>query len=222
MIIEDLQQGSPDWLAMRVGRVTGSRVCDVLATLKKGGESAARRNYRSEIVVEMLTGLSVEHFVSPAMQWGIDNEIYARTAYELERDVSIEPVGFAVHGTMPRFGASPDGLIGDDGLIEIKCPTTGVHLDYMLSGEIPAEYQAQMLAEMACTDRQWCDFVSFDPRLPKHLQLFIRRFDRDKGLIEALEASVVTFLAEVDEVLERLNSLQENPPRKENANVAME
>lgn len=207
-VLIDCEQGSPDWLAMRVGRVTGSRVCDVMATLKKGGDSAARRNYKAEIVCEMLTGLTAEHFVTPAMQWGIENEVFARNAYELEHDATVEPVGFAIHPRMPRFGASPDGLVGDDGLIEIKCPNTATHIDYILGGEVPEAYQPQMLAEMACTGRAWCDFVSFDSRLPKRLKLFVRRFNRDEARIAAMESEVAKFLAEVDETLERLKKVK--------------
>lgn len=206
MPVIDCEQRTPEWVAARCGRVTGSRICDVMAKLKSNGEAATRRNYKAEVVVEILTGLTVEHFVSKEMQWGTDNEIFARVAYELERDASIDSIGFAVHPMIERFGASPDGTIGDDGLIEIKCPNTATHIDYLLAGTVPADYQPQMLAEMACTGRKWCDFVSFDPRLPKHLQLFVRRFERDEKRIGEIEKEVERFLVEVDDILAKLEA----------------
>jgi hypothetical protein len=140
------------------------------------------------------------------MQWGIDTEPFARAAYELQQDVMVETVGFATHPEIPRFGCSPDGLVGEDGLVEIKCPNTATHIEYLLAGTVPAEYQAQMLVEMACTGRQWVDFVSYDPRLPAHLQLFVRRFLRDAARIAEIESKVVQFLEEVDRVLVQLSS----------------
>jgi putative phage-type endonuclease len=206
MPLIEVEQGTAEWLQMRVGIVTGSRVADVMAKLKrKDGEAATRQNYKSELVCETLTGLSVEHFISKEMQWGMENEIFARNAYEIEVG-AIEPVGFALHARIPRFGASPDGLVGTDGLVEFKCPNTATHIDYIMAGVVPAEYHWQMLAEMACAERAWCDFVSFDPRLPKKLQLFVRRFERDDARIGAMEAEIEKFLAEVDEAIAKLNS----------------
>jgi putative phage-type endonuclease len=197
-MIEGIEQQTPEWLQMRTGMVTASRVADVLAKRKTGtGELECRSKYRAEVICECLTGRSAEHYVTPAMEWGIENEALARAAYEMRLDVETEPGGFAIHDSIPRFGASPDGLIGSDGLLEIKCPTTAAHIGYMLAGVTPEAYQPQMLAEMACTGRRWCDFVSFDPRLPKKLQLFVRRFQRDDGRIAAMEADVLTFLEEV-------------------------
>lgn len=222
-LVEGLEQGTPDWLAMRVGIVTGSRVAEVMAKLKrKEGEAAVRANYKAEIVCEQLTGLSAEHFISREMKWGLENEIHARNVYELHVDetqsagsyevqgdqltgFSVQRVGFALHPTIKRFGASPDALVGKDGLAEFKCPTTATHIDYIIQGIIPPEYQWQMLAEMACAERQWCDFVSYDPRLPKKLQLFVRRFERDEARIAEMEKEVEKFLAEVDEQIVRLN-----------------
>jgi putative phage-type endonuclease len=197
-MIEGIEQQTPEWLQMRVGMVTASRMADVIAKRKTGiGELACRAAYRGEIIVEILTGRSAEHYVTPAMEWGIENEPVARAAYEMRLDVETEPGGFAIHDQIPRFGASPDGLIGDDGMLEIKCPTTAVHIGYIIAGTTPEEYQPQMLAEMACTGRRWCDFVSFDPRLPKKLQLFVRRFQRNDERIAAMESEVLTFLEEV-------------------------
>jgi putative phage-type endonuclease len=207
MIIE-MEQQTAEWLEMRKGRVTASRVADVMAVLKKGGESAARRNYRNELITEMLTGRSAETYVSEAMMFGTEQEPYARAAYEMHADVMVDPGGFAVHDTIDRFAASPDGRIGDDGLLEIKCPTTMNHVSYLLAGVVPEEYQPQMLAQMACTGRKWCDFVSFDPRLPKHLQLFVRRFERDDERIAEMEQMVKLFLADVDEILSLLKEFK--------------
>lgn len=210
MIIEGLEQQTPEWLQMRVGMVTGSRVADVMAVLKrKEGESAARRNYRFDVAIEMLTGRKVDSYVSPAMEWGTENEPVAREAYQMAYDMEVEPVGFAIHDDIPRFGASPDALIGTDGLLEIKCPNTSTHIEYLFAGVVPDEYRPQMLAEMACTNRQWVDFVSFDPRLPKKLQLFVRRFPRDEAKIAEMEKAVVQFISEVDAMLVRLK--QDDP-----------
>ena len=203
MLVE-CEQGTAEWIKLRIGKVTGSRMADVLSELKKGGEAAARRNYRTEIICEVLTGSAVEHYVSPEMIWGTEQEPFARAAYEMANDCMVETIGFALHPSLERFGASPDGLVGDDGLVEIKCPNTATHVGYLLAKSVPEEYQPQMLAEMACTGRHWCDFVSFDPRLPKHLQLFVKRFERDDRRIAELEQKVKFFLDEVDNVLGEL------------------
>ena len=194
------EQGSEAWAAARCGIVTASRCSDVIAMTKKG-EAAPRRDYRSELIVEILTGQPYPQYVSQEMQWGIDQEPFARAAYEIQRDLLVETCGFVLHPTVARFGASPDGLVGEDGMLQIKCPNTRTHLAWMLAGTVPVEHCPQMLGEMACTGRDWCDFVSFDPRLPSHLQLFVRRFERNDALIEKLETVIVRFNAEIDEVL---------------------
>jgi hypothetical protein len=199
------EQRGDEWRALRAGKVTASRISDVLAELKKGtGEAATRRNYKAEIIAEILTGIPADNFVSKEMQWGIDNEPFARAAYEIAQDVAVDTVGFAIHPAIARFGASPDGLVGEIGMVEFKCPNTSTHLDYLLAGVVPTEYQPQMLAEMCCTNREWCDFVSFDPRLPGRFQLFVRRFYRHEGRIREMEMKVERFLREVDDVLARL------------------
>lgn len=205
MIVEEITQGTPEWLQMRVGCVTASRVADVIAKPKRStGELACRANYRAEIICECLTGRSADHYVTPAMEFGIENEPVARAAYEMARDLEVADGGFFLHDAISRFAASPDGLIGSDGLVEIKCPTTTTHIDYVINGVVPEAYQPQMLAQMACTGRQWCDFVSFDPRLPKKLQLFVRRFPRDDERIAAMEEEVLKFLEEVIETIKLL------------------
>lgn len=198
------EQGTPEWLAARAGRFTASRMNDVCAKIAKG-EAATRRNYKVEIVVERLTGLPTpQGYVSPAMAWGTENEPFARAAYELKNDVMVEQVGFVLHPVMDFAGASPDGLVGNDGMVEIKCPNTATHLQYILDGVPPSDYRNQMTWEMVCSGREWCDFVSYDPRVPEHLQLFVCRyqFNRDRAL--ELETEVRTIDIEVQKILERL------------------
>jgi putative phage-type endonuclease len=207
-VIEGLQQQTPEWLHMRCGIVTASRMSDVMATRKDKKEAAPRYNYKKELVYENITGLTWDTYVSPAMDWGTENEPLARAAYEHEHDVEIGDGGFFLHDEISKFGASPDGLLGDDGLIEIKCPTSGTHLETLLSGEIPEDYIWQMTAELDCTNRQWCDYVSFDPRMPKHLRKFEKRFLRDEARIKEMRDGVCTFLLEVIEMLKKLEPPQ--------------
>lgn len=207
----DVEQGSAEWKEARCGVVTASRCGDVIATLKSGAEAAARATYRFEIMTERLTGVPVEQYVTREMQWGIDHEADARLAYELACGVMVETCGFAMHGSIADFGASPDGLVVGAGVVQFKCPTTKTHIEWMLAGVVPLEHQPQLLAELSVTGRGWCDFVSFDPRLPEHLQLFIRRFHRDETLIAALEAEVIHFNEETDAVI----ALLPKPPAGE-------
>jgi putative phage-type endonuclease len=203
MKILDFPQGSAEWLASRAGKVTASRISDVLAKIKSG-EAAARRDYRAQLVAEILTGKPQEDgFVNDAMKWGTENEPFARAAYEVDRGILVDQVGLVLHPEIDRAAASPDGL-ADIGLVEIKCPKTATHLEYLLAGEVPEKYRNQMLWQMACTERPWCDFVSFDPRLPQDLELFVVRLNRDDEAIKKMEAEVRKFLDEVDEVIEKL------------------
>jgi putative phage-type endonuclease len=203
-----MEQGTQDWFAARLGKVTASRVADVLAKTKTG-YSASRENYMAQLVVERITGTVAESFTNAAMQWGTEQEPFARAAYESKLGVFVEEVGFVSHSTIDRAGASPDGLVGESGMVEIKCPNTATHIDTFLSGEADKRYTYQQQWQMACTGRQWNDFVSFDPRMPDNLQLFIKRVERDDELIKELEAEVVKFLAEVDEKVEKLKSIKE-------------
>jgi putative phage-type endonuclease len=206
MKVIDFPQGSEEWATARAGKVTASRISDVLAVIKSG-EAAARRDYRAQIVAEILTGRPQEDgYTNAEMQWGIDNEILARGAYQVARDADVEPVGFVLHPTIDRAGASPDGLAGPSGLVEIKCPKTATHLQYLLAGEVPTKYQPQMLWQMACAEAAWTDFVSYDPRLSPELQLFVVRFPRDAERIKKMEFEVLYFLEEVDAMLEQLRS----------------
>lgn len=191
-------QQSDQWIMNRVGRITASRICDVMSYLKRGGESAARRNYKLEIVAERLTGRSADHYVSPYMEHGTETEDEARSFYELATQTMVEPVGFVLHPTLDFVGASPDGLVGDDGILEIKCPKTETLLQWMDSKEIPDDYLFQMQWELACTGRQWCDFYGYDPRLPVGMRHVYERVPRNDALIEQIEAEVVRFHEEVE------------------------
>lgn len=200
----DVQQGSQEWLAARIGQVTASRVKDVMAKLKNGGESASRASYKLELLTEILTGRPIEHYVSTAMDFGTENEPLARASYEIKKGVEVERIGYVRHSAIPGAGASPDGLVGEDGLIEIKVPNTTTHLGYLIAEEVPSDYRPQMLWQMACTGRQWCDFVSYDPRLPSEFGLFVVRYERDEKAIAAMELEVEKFIMELDEMVTRL------------------
>jgi putative phage-type endonuclease len=192
-----IEQRTPEWFAARLGKVTASRVADVMARTKTG-PSASRTNYAAQLITERLTGLPTEGFSNAAMQWGTDKEPEARRAYVFRADVAVEEVGFIVHPRITGSGASPDGLVGADGMVEIKCPNTATHLDTLSSGKPAGKYVTQMQWQMACAERQWCDFVSYDPRLPEELRFFVQRIERDDALIETLETEVVAFLVEID------------------------
>ena len=185
-----MEQGSQEWFEARLGHVTASCIADVMAQIKTG-EAAARANYRAQLVAERLTRQPQESYSNAAMQWGIDNEPFARSAYEIANGVMVDQVGFVKHPTIEFAGASPDGLISDDGMIEIKCPNTQTHIDYCVTGNIPRKYVLQMQWQMECTGRKWCDFVSYDPRMPAHMQLFVKRMSRDQQLIESIKTEVI-------------------------------
>lgn len=202
----DVIQGSPEWHELRRGKVTASRVADIIAKTKTG-PSALRANYMAELIAERLSGTPAEAFVSAAMQWGTDMEPQARAAYEFRTDAQVSQVGFVLHPKIDQAGASPDGLVNDDGLIEIKCPNTATHLETLLGQAVPAKYETQMQFQMACTGRQWCDFVSYDPRMPESMRLFVKRVARDEKRIKELEAEIASFLLEVAVKLSELNSL---------------
>lgn len=206
----EIIQGSPEWHALRCGKVTASRVADVIAKTKTGW-GASRANYMAELIAERLTGNVPEGFTNAAMQWGTATEPMARENYEFYSDVVVEQVGFVPHPSIADTGASPDGLIDDDGLVEIKCPNTATHIDTLLGSEVPAKYITQMQWQMACTGRAWCDFVSFDPRLPAEMQFWARRVQRDDVMIASLEKDVSEFLAELADKVKRLRQLYSPP-----------
>lgn len=208
---ENPAQGTEAWYAARLGKVTASRVADVV-TRTKTGWGASRANYMAELVAERLTGKPAEKFTNAAMQWGIDNEAEARTAYEFWTDSAVEQTGFVPHPSIRMSGASPDGLVGSDGLVEIKCPNTATHIDTLLGQSVPQKYVLQMQWQMACSGRQWCDFASYDLRLPEAMQLFVARVMRDDKAIASLESDVVEFLAELDAKVAALTQRYMPPP----------
>jgi putative phage-type endonuclease len=199
-----MEQRTDDWFAARLGKVTASRVADIMAKTKSG-YSASRKNYMAELLCERLTGQKEDSFCSGAMQHGIDMEPQARMAYELDTGRSLQEVGFIDHPTIPMFGASPDGIMPDRGL-EIKCPNTATHLDTLLSGKIAEKYIIQMHVAMICAGLDKYDFVSYDDRLPPHLQLFIKTIELDKELAAQIVAEVTLFLSELDDMVKQLNS----------------
>jgi putative phage-type endonuclease len=197
-----MDQRTAEWFEARLGRLTASRVADMMAKTRNGW-GASRVNYAWELAIERLTGEPTARFCSPAMQWGVDTEDKARAAYQIHALATVVEVGFIEH---PKLfaGASPDGLIGDDGMLEIKCPNPATHGETLLNGTIADKYLKQMQFQMACSGRAWCDFASFDPRFPEPMQLWVKRIDRDEGAIAEIEECAAEFLEEVDQMVARL------------------
>ena len=193
------EQRSEEWHSQRLGRVTASQVTKVMSK----GKGATRDSYMIQLISERLTGIPTSIPTTPDMQWGIDNEDDARAAYERETGIFVDETGFHTHDSIERFGASPDGL-AEDGLLEIKCMKTANHIDFLEKGTIKKVYRDQMIAQIACTGRGWCDFVSYDPRLPSELQLKIVRFQPDKEVIKEMEDAVVAFIKEMEERINKL------------------
>lgn len=200
------EQRTPKWFAQRVGKVTASRIHDVIAKTKSG-YSASRDNYLAQLVVERFTGQMTESYSNAAMQWGTDQEPFARAAYEIHTGENVQEVGYIEHPVISTSGASPDGFVGTDGLIEIKCPSTATMIETWLEETIPAKYVSQMQWQMACTGRQWCDYVVFDPRMPEGLQLWVKRIQRDSEFIAMLEKEVETFTEIVDQKVQQLRDI---------------
>lgn len=252
MIPSDLSR--EEWLSCRIGKVTASRMADLMATLGPPGVyhveprdngkfaviregatratkvlpskqaadkyaekcatpewGASRATYMAELIVERLTGAQADGYISASMQWGIDTEDQAIRTYEFIVGAEVTPSPFVDHPRIAMSGASPDGLVGNDGLIEVKCPDTKTHIETLLAPKIPDKYIKQTQWQMSCTDRQWCDWVSFDPRLPVDLQLYRQRIERDDSMIKDLEQAVTDFLAELDDKLAKLNELRGSP-----------
>lgn len=203
-----IEQGSEQWFAQRLGRATASRIHDVVSRTKSG-YSTSRENYCIELALERITGKRQESYSNDAMKWGTETEPLARAAYEARTGALVQEVAMINHPTIAMSGASPDGLIDSDGLLEIKCPNSATHLKTMLSGKPASNYMTQMVWQMACTDRSWCDFVSFDPRFPEHLQLFTTRITRDQAVIIATESEVRSFLDEVAAMVDQLNNMRQ-------------
>ena len=200
---EVIEQCSDAWFEARLGKATASRFKDVLAKLKSGTEPATRKNYRAQLVVERLTGQKAERFTTAAMDWGVETESLARLSYTLATTNLVDEVGFIQHAFL-QAGASPDGLIGLDGTLEIKCRLTANHIETLKLGHMPPEHTAQVQGQLWLTGRNWCDFVSFDPTLPENAQLFIERIARDDDYIKMLELEVALFLDEVEADVEFL------------------
>jgi len=199
------EQGTDAWLADRMGKVTASRIADMMAKTKTGW-GASRANYAAQLVAERLTGVPAETFSNLAMKWGTETEPEARAAYEFYSGLSVTEVGFVPHPGISQSGASPDGLVGDQGLVEIKCPNTATHIETLLGGTVPGKYNYQMQWQMACTGRAWVDWVSYDPRMPESMRLFTKRVMRDHALIGVLENEISTFLAEIEETVTKLKA----------------
>jgi putative phage-type endonuclease len=204
MNIINCEQGSDAWKRYRAGKVSASGIADIMATIKSG-EAASRANYRAQLVCETLTGEPHEDgFQSPEMLRGIQLEPEARAAYSLATLQDVKQVGLVVHPTNDRIVASPDGLVGANGLVEFKVPMTKTHIKYIQLGTVPSEYKYQMMGQMLCCERDWCDFCSYDPRMPHEYQLFIIRFRPDPKEMILMETAIMTFLKEVDETIENL------------------
>ena len=201
-----MEQRTEEWFAARLGKITASRVADVLAKIKSG-ESASRKNYKMELVVQRLTGKAGESFTNAAMEWGTEQEPFARMAYEAHTGTFVKEEGFVDHPTIEGFGCSPDGIVGE-GLIEIKAPNTANHIETVLENKAPSKYIPQMQCQMAVTGAKWCDFVSFDPRVPEDLQLFVVRVERDQEYIDSMEVEVKQFLSEVLDLFNQLKARQ--------------
>lgn len=205
---ENIEQRTEEWYAARCGSLGASALGDMMAKTKDGKPAASRANLRAKLVIERLTGVQEDSFKSAAMQHGIDMEDAARMAYEARTGVFVTQTGLHTHPEIKGTHASPDGLVGDEGLIEIKCPNSATHIDTLKSKKVPTKYLYQMQWQMRCTDRLWCDFVSFDDRLPENLQMFLVRIHRDDKQIAILEDEVRKFLAEVEDDVLALQAME--------------
>lgn len=200
------RQGTPEWFLERAGHATASEFSAVMAKPRSGGgEAATRRKYRVKLITERLTGIPIEGYRNAAMDWGNEQEPAARSAYEARIGSIVEEVGFTRHPLVPWCGASSDGLVGDKGMVQIKCPyESSVHLETLLSEEFPSEHLAQIQGELWVYGREWCDFVSYDPRMPANLQLYVYRIQRSEIYIAKMVAEIARFLAEVEELTAKL------------------
>jgi putative phage-type endonuclease len=196
-----LEQGSPEWRMVRLGHVSGSNISDVMSK----GKGITRKNLMMKILAERMTGVAPESFTNSAMEWGVEQEPFARMEYEVSRETFVEKTGFWKHPKIEWLGASPDGLVSHDGLVEIKCPNSTTHLGYIFDDKVPSEYYNQIQCQLWVTERLWCDFVSYDPRIQKESKrLFVKRCIRDDILIDQMAVEVTAFLAELDELIIKL------------------
>jgi len=199
-------QQTEEWFKARLGKVTASRVSDVIAKTKSG-YSASRAKYMTQLILERITGERAESYSNAAMEWGIEQEAFARAAYEAHANVLVDQCGSFDHPSIPMSSASPDGLVEQDGLVEIKNPMSHTHLETLLTKTVNGDYVTQMQWQMACTGRKWCDFVSYDSRMPEHLRLFVKRVERDDETIAELEKEVSKFLSELEDKVNKLKEL---------------
>ena len=200
----NIEQGSDEWKTARLGHVTASNMAEVMSKAKGTGEAVGRYKYKVRLVAERLTQTAGESYSNAAMEWGVEQEQFACIAYESILETFIDKTGFWLHPTIQWLGVSPDRLVGTDGLIEVKCPNTTTHLNYLFENKIPTDYYKQIQCQLWVTGRQWCDFVSYDPRLPKRNQLLIIRTGRDESLIKEMEAETLQFLSEVNQLIIKL------------------
>jgi putative phage-type endonuclease len=198
-----IEQGTDAWKQLRRGKVTASRVADIISKTKTG-YSTSRDKYMTQLLLERLTGTIAESYTNAAMEHGIEQEVFARAAYESKMGVLVDEIAFVNHPTIEQSGASPDGIVGE-GLVELKCPMSHTHLESILGG-LDDQYKVQVNWQMACTGAKWTDLCSFDPRFPAELQLVIKRFERDDAFIATLEKEVIKFLAELDDKLNKVKS----------------
>lgn len=206
-----MEQQSQEWFAARLGKLTASRIADALARTKTG-YGASRANYMAELVAERLTGTKAEGYTNAAMQRGTELEPDAVAAYAFITDADVTDAGFVDHPSIAMSGASPDRYVGADGLVEVKCPNTSTHIETLLTGDIDGRYLKQMHWQMACCPgRMWCDFVSYDPRLPERMQLFIQRIPRNQEIIADMEKEARAFLSELDAKVKALRSKYDLP-----------
>ena len=215
-----MEQGTQEWHEARCGKVTASRIADLMATTKSG-PGASRAKYMGELIAERLTGVPRDGFTSAAMQWGTDTEPRARASYSLARLVKVEPAPFVPHPEIEGTGASPDGFVRDEGLIEVKCPETHTHIDTLRAQTVPDKYVKQVQWQLACTGRAWCDFVSYDPRMPDHMRLWIKRVDRDERAIGKITEAVREFLAELDATVAELRTAYPDPAEDDEIKLMM-
>lgn len=212
----DIEQGSDAWRRIRLGKLTASRIADAL-TRTKTGWGASRANLMAALIAERLTGMPQESYTNSAMQHGIETEPEARAAYEFWRNVDVQQVGFVLHPSIADAGCSPDGLVGERGLLELKCPNTSTHIDTLIGRTVPDRYIKQALWQMACTGREWVDYASYDSRMPEAMRLLVIRIDRDDAKIAELEREAVEFLRELQEKMQRLTDAYAPEPAREMA-----
>lgn len=219
-----IPQSDPSWVVARVGKLTASRMAEAMAMVKDGPKlkdgtqkmkpGADRANLLRDLLAERLVGSAKDHYVTPAMQWGLDYEAEAVMAYEAHTGNLAAPGGFVEHPTIEFFGATPDRFLGQDGLMEVKCPTTATFVKWATEGVVPEEYRPQMAAQILCTRRRWVEFVAYDPRLPPQFRLFVRRFEPTPQYLAQVEQAAVDFLRDLDLMFDLFTRNLSNAPAK--------